>query len=181
MIGFHGELDVIAAIMIDDNTVEIVLDGDLDAQQAYTVSVISLQTEAGFVFSDSINVIYMQSGSSSEIEFDAFLRGENEIPSVSTTAMGTGTFLLTINGLEYDITLENMSSTEITGAHFHRGSASTEGSIVETIHFNGLRASGTWTDLTSEERANLLDGNIYVNVHTNAYPDGEIRGQVSVQ
>jgi hypothetical protein len=37
---------------------------------------------------------------------------------------------------------------------------------------------GTWANLTAEQRNWLLDGQIYVNVHTATYPNGEIRGQV---
>ena len=55
---------------------------------------------------------------------------------------------------------------------------------MRTISFNGNTASGAWrtTDrnqpLTSELIGDLLSGNIYVNIHTEANPSGEIRGQV---
>ncbi len=35
------------------------------------------------------------------------------------------------------------------------------------------------TTLTPAQEQDLLDGNIYFNIHTQANPKGEIRGQVS--
>ena len=34
-------------------------------------------------------------------------------------------------------------------------------------------------DITAEQIAELEDGKYYVNVHTEEYPDGEIRGQLA--
>jgi hypothetical protein len=33
--------------------------------------------------------------------------------------------------------------------------------------------------LTSQEEADLKNGLYYVNIHSDAYPDGEIRGQLA--
>jgi hypothetical protein len=37
---------------------------------------------------------------------------------------------------------------------------------------------GTTRVLTSQEEADLLSGNWYLNLHSNTYPGGEIRGQL---
>ena len=48
-------------------------------------------------------------------------------------------------------------------------------------HWQGVFISGeqggVYSDFLETETA-LYDGNLYVDVHTNAYPDGEIRGQI---
>ncbi len=103
------------------------------------------------------------------------------MPANGSAATGTGSFTLTPSGLQYDITLRNISGAVISMAHFHHGDVGVSGPVLEPISFNAatLRATGTWTDLTAEERDLLLAGDVYVNVHTNAYPNGEIRGQVN--
>lgn len=174
--GFDGDVDIDSVGMVDDNVVEIVLDEPLTGQDLYTVTVTNLETSGGATFTTSTPFVY----AASNVAFSTTLSGANETPAVSTAATGTGTFTLTSAGLQYDITLRNLSGSAITGAHFHRGDVGVAGPVVEPIVFNTatLRATGTWTDLTAEERSLLLDGDIYVNVHTVARPDGEIRGQV---
>lgn len=174
--GFDGDIDIDSVGMVDDNVVEIVLDEALSSQDLYTVTVTNLETSGGATFTTSTPFVY----GTTNVTFTTSLSGASEVPAVSTSATGTGSFTLTSSGLQYDITLRNLSGSTITGAHFHRGDVGVSGPVVEPIVFNTatLRASGTWTDLTAEERSLLLDGDIYVNVHTVGRPDGEIRGQV---
>jgi len=84
-------------------------------------------------------------------------------------------FTVTVEGLEF------------TAAHFHDGAVGVNGGVVRAItgDFVGNTASGTWTrtgvpSLTAKLIANLLAGNIYVNIHTAANGGGEIRGQVNL-
>ncbi len=174
--GFDGDIDIDSVGMTDDNVVEIVLGEPLTGQDVYTVTVTNLLDADNDSFTDDITFVY----SPSNISFTAALNGLSEVPLVVTTATGTGSFTLTPAGLQYDITLRNISGSLITGAHFHPGAPGAEGGVLEPISFNTttLRATGTWTDLTAQERSLLLDEDIYVNVHTVANPDGEIRGQI---
>lgn len=110
----------------------------------------------------------------SQTHFTATLTGSQENPAAATDARGTGVFLLTEEGLEF------------TAAHFHNGATGANGGVVRDIggNFSGNTASGIWrsTDaqaLTSDLMAELMLGNIYVNVHTPENPPGEIRGQLS--
>ncbi|MCO6477817.1 MAG: CHRD domain-containing protein [Phaeodactylibacter sp.] len=114
--------------------------------------------------------------------FTARLTGNQENPAVTTEATGTGTFMLTDEGLEYNITVEGL---DIAAAHFHNNAIGANGGVVRDLggDFNGNTASGAWTStdaqpLTGELIKALLAGNLYVNVHTAANPGGEIRGQV---
>jgi len=172
--GLNGTLRIGLATLVETDSVELVLDEAMRNGEEYTVTVTSLRTMAGATFSDKENTIYLETN----IGFKASLSGTNEVPAVSTATSGTGTFTLTKEGLQYDITLRNFNVGSITASHFHRGSVSMNGPVLEPITITGLRTTGIWTNLTAEERVNLLDGNVYVNVHTNSYPDGEIRGQV---
>ena len=119
----------------------------------------------------------------SQTHFTATLTGSQENPAATTDARGTGVFLLTGEGLEFTITVEGL---EFTAAHFHNGATGANGGVVRNIggDFSGNTASGIWrsTDaqaLTSDLMAELMLGNIYVNVHTPENPSGEIRGQLS--
>lgn len=66
-----------------------------------------------------------------------------------------------------------------TAAHFH-GPASAGENAPPVVPIQGDLASpieGSAT-LTEEQATQLLDGMWYLNIHTEQYPDGEIRGQV---
>jgi hypothetical protein len=166
-----------AGLLSDRRTVELELFETLRPQAAYTVNVIDMLTLNGSLFSANGTMI----DDASSVAFSALLTGVQEVPSVNTTATGTGTFSLTASGLAYTITLKNLSGSSFTGAHFHSGAAGINGPIIQSISFTGNTASGTWTNLSSEHRNALLQGNVYVNVHTAAYANGEIRGQMLKQ
>ncbi len=116
--------------------------------------------------------------------FTATLTGDQENPAVTTSATGTGSFTFTNAGLEFNLTVEGLT---FTAAHFHNGATGVNGGVVRTItnDFTGNTASGIWTSidpepLTPELIAELLAGNLYINIHTAAFGGGEIRGQVNL-
>jgi|GEM_PF-6673697 len=122
---------------------------------------------------------------SEDITLYADLSGDQEVPPVDTDAKGSGTFLLSGDGksLKYHIIYENLSSP-FTGAHFHKARAGSPGPVVRPIDFDGNSASGAWTQtddqpLTPSLVADLLGcADLYVNIHSADYPDGELRGQI---
>ena len=120
----------------------------------------------------------------SQTHFTATLTGDQENPAVTTSATGTGSFTLTDTGLEFSVTVEGLT---FTAAHFHNGAIGVDGGVVRPItdDFTGNTASGIWTStdpdpLTPELIADLLAGNLYLNIHTTANPGGELRGQVNL-
>lgn len=108
--------------------------------------------------------------------------GAYEVPQVVTS--GFGVALLFINPSARTAVYAGFwqgLSGPATMAHFHRGSVGQNGPVLEPITLiEGVGAIGVWADLTQEELNDLANGNIYMNVHTEANPDGEIRGQVQV-
>lgn len=168
-----------AYLLSDNKSVELVLSESLRPQRTYTVSVQQMTTQQGVQFNDSGTAMYAGgSGSGGSVVFSTVLSGAKEVPTTISTAMGTGTFMLTSTGLQYDITVKNLSGS-ITGAHFHQGASGVSGPVIMAITFTGNHAVGTWNNLTLDQRNWLLDGNVYVNVHTATYPNGEIRGQLN--
>jgi hypothetical protein len=117
--------------------------------------------------------------------FTATLTAAAEVPPASSLGTGTGTF--TLNAAETELTFM-ITATGLTGeviaAHFHRGGPDVAGPIVfdisNSIVSSGgqVTANGTWP-LSSADRDALLAGDIYVNLHTIQFPNGEIRGQLS--
>lgn len=117
------------------------------------------------------------------ISFDAVLNGDQEVPAVSTNAMGVSSIKLnaTMDTLVYDVVFNGLSGTP-TGAHIHLGKRGENGLVLYDLMPNllGNRISGSVTGFTLEDvfLSNLLQGNFYINIHTAANPSGEIRGQV---
>ncbi|HET6242889.1 MAG: CHRD domain-containing protein [Bacteroidetes bacterium] len=117
---------------------------------------------------------------------DAMLDGAQEVPSVTTNAMGVASVKLnaTMDTLWYDVVADGDElSGAITGAHFHSAAPGVAGgveiNITDSINGNRIkgRVTGT-TTLTTAVINKFLTGNMYLNLHTAANPNGEIRGQV---
>lgn len=90
---------------------------------------------------------------------------------------GFGVFVLNAEEtqLSYHITFTGLLGTE-TGAHFHRGAFGVNGPVVHGLAL-GSPKIGVW-NLTAGDVADLKAYRLYVNIHSNLYPAGEIRGQV---
>jgi hypothetical protein len=132
--------------------------------------------------------------------FVAQLKGANEVPPVATRAVGVAKFKLSKDGnsISYKLNVANIEN--VTQAHIHLAPAGANGGVVVWLYpsgppaqlipgrFQGTLATGTITaanlvgglaggsmdDLLAHMRA----GGAYVNVHTSAFPGGEIRGQI---
>ena len=110
--------------------------------------------------------------------------GDQEVGPVTTTGSGTlsGTFDANTNTLQYTVNWTNLSGAA-TAAHFHGPAAAgvTSGVVIPfTINNNGNSGSATGTaNVTDLQKADLIAGKWYWNVHTVAHGGGEIRGQVT--
>ncbi len=115
----------------------------------------------------------------------ASLDGSQEVPPVETDGTGTATitFDSDTNELSWEIEFSGLSGPA-TGAHFHGPAAegANAGVQVNIGDVSGLSSpmSGS-AELTAEQASTLLDGQMYINIHTEQNPDGEIRGQASCE
>ena len=113
----------------------------------------------------------------------ARINGAQEVPAVTTNAVGVAAFSLnpTRDTMCVNITVSGLSGV-IAGAHVHSGAAGVNGPVIFDltgfIISNSISAAITGDDLTPELLSNYLKGLMYVNVHTAANPNGEIRGQI---
>ncbi len=119
-----------------------------------------------------------------QVAFDGWLNGAQEVPAVTTNATGVSQFSLSsdFTSISYSVQVEGLSGS-IMGAHLHEGAAGTNGPVVVDLTGDviGNTISGTITGaaLTPALIVELLEGNIYLNVHTSANMGGEIRAQVN--
>ena len=116
----------------------------------------------------------------------ARLSGDQETPAVSTNAQGVAGFTLneTRDTLFVQAAFSGLSGA-ITGAHVHEGAVGVAGSIITSLvpMVRGNRLSGflTGADITPAKLAKYLRGQYYINIHTAANGNGEIRGQIRLE
>jgi len=113
------------------------------------------------------------------IHFAATLTGAEEVPANSTG--GKGELSAELETVEHVLTYR-ASYTGLTGAatmaHFHGPAApGANGPPVVVVKDPSSPIGGT-AILNDAQQAALLAGKWYFNVHTQANPGGEIRGQV---
>ena len=113
----------------------------------------------------------------------ARLAGSSEVPAVTSDASGMVEASLDSDSqvLTWKITYSGLSGAA-TAAHFH-GPAMAGQNAGVVVPIPGSLASpmtGSAT-LTPSQAAELTAGKWYVNLHTAAHPNGEVRGQVSVR
>lgn len=130
--------------------------------------------------------------------FTASLSSGKVLPPTGSSATGTATFTLSSDGntLHYVLTVNSLNN--IIAAHIHLATASQNGSVIVPL-FTGPAKTGSFSgtlvegDITAANLAGSLAGHplsdliddiknsmCYVNVHTTAFPAGEIRGQIQV-
>ena len=110
----------------------------------------------------------------------ATLDGAQQVPPVESPGTGMAEITYDTETKMLEWTVEYSGLTEApTAGHFHGPAAAGETAGV-AVPFEGDLASpieGSAT-LTAEQETELLAGRYYINLHTPAHPDGEIRGQV---
>jgi hypothetical protein len=139
--------------------------------------------------------------------YNAHLKGANEVPVRDTRATGNAVFKLSGDGSALDYRLIVANINNVVAAHIHIGPPEVNGPVVAFLYGpaapgggreSGVLSTGTITaanlvgPLAGQPLSALVEaieaGNTYVNVHTNDgqaptdqgpgdFPGGEIRGQ----
>ena len=115
--------------------------------------------------------------SAETLKFKADLKGSSEVPANDSAGQGMGDITLdtATKKLTWTVTSSGLSG-EPTAAHFHGPAAAGE-NAGPVVDISKAIASGS-AEITDQHLADLQSGKWYLNVHTEKFPDGEIRGQV---
>ena len=106
------------------------------------------------------------------------LSGSNEVPPVTTSASGKGSVKVaadkTVSG---SVTTKGLTAT---AAHIHEGEMGKNGPVVIALTKSG---DDKWVvpdgaKFSDAQYESYKAGKLYVNVHSAAHKDGEIRGQL---
>ena len=154
--------------------------------EAFTFAVIILFTSLGAAADQSAG----------ERSFKAELSGNEEVPPVTTEAVGTGTFQISEgeNIMTYKFIISHIKG--ITGAFLCKGKKGENGAIVLDLFREPKKEDISGTFLAEgkiepyllfgplqggsvESLIRLMEtGEVYINILTRKHPDGEIRGQI---
>ncbi|MGZ9275232.1 MAG: CHRD domain-containing protein [Nitrospira sp.] len=142
--------------------------------------------------------------------FSTTLSGDQEVPPVNSAATGSASLILNdaqdrleisiqFTGLDLDGNQTPQPDDDVTVAHIHRAPAGSNGPVVfgfigpdndqndelvtdpvaGTISSGWDLNEGNNTTLAAE-LPNLFDGDLYVNIHSAEFLNGEIRGQIAL-
>lgn len=114
------------------------------------------------------------------VTYTTTLSGAKETAPNASTATGTATLVFNTTTKTFTITVLHSIAAPTMG-HIHKGAAGTNGSVVYPFTTLASPISYTSAALTAEQEADLNAGLLYVNLHTAAFPGGEIRGNLVKQ
>lgn len=151
----------------------------------------------------SLTVLVVTSPShiyASETKYKAKLVGVSVVPPVNTTAAGRGVIFIDNDWLWWKLNVTGISDP--TMAHIHLGKKGLNGPMVadlfksaefenttermiitgniSTSDLQGPLKGKNFTDVESAIKAHKTIG-LHIDLHTNNYPDGELRGTILIQ
>jgi len=115
------------------------------------------------------------------MKMTATIDGAQEVPPVETSGKGTAELTFDTESKMLEWTVEYSGLTGPATAGHHHGPAAPGENAGVQVPFEGplespIKGSATLTDA---QVADLSAGKLYVNLHTAANPNGEIRGQIT--
>ena len=140
----------------------------------------------------------LQLSAENSVNFRVTLSGDNEVPPVMTDTTGTAIFHVDRTWTEIRFKLDVRDAEKVlgaAGAHLHCAPAGVNGPVVVFLagmtppgYDGDIQLRGTLNDdsilnpACGENIAELVDamlnGDVYVNVHSSLVPSGVVRGQV---
>lgn len=132
--------------------------------------------------------------------FSTFLFGSNEVPAVRSRAIGLTQASLVENGEKLNLLAAIARlprRVDITMAHLHLGAEGENGPVIANLlgdseFSNGRRIRRLSSDIEGSDLvgpllgqpldaliAAIQEGRVYVNIHTDRNPSGELRGQLT--
>jgi hypothetical protein len=106
------------------------------------------------------------------------LSAQNEVPPAASTATGSGSVTVGSDcAVSANISVSGMTAT---AAHIHEGRAGANGPVLVPLTKSGDNAfvAAPGAKMTEAQCASYRAGNTYVNVHSDKFKGGEVRGQL---
>jgi len=111
--------------------------------------------------------------------FVATLKGSNEVPPILSKFEGKGSFQLDYESKELKYQISH-NVKDATAAHIHGPATTTQNGDV-LVTFDSPKSTIKGTHILTEQHFEFLrSGLLYVNIHTEANANGEIRGQILI-
>ena len=115
-----------------------------------------------------------------QIVYAVAASGAQEVPAVTSAATGSvyAVYNRTTKALAYTINFTGVVPRATGGMHFHKGAVGANGGVESGIdgpYVTGMKGVAT---LTAAQEVDLFAGLWYFNLHSAAFPGGEIRGQL---
>lgn len=132
-------------------------------------------------------VVAILSSNAAQAEMYAFtdvaLTPEQQSPPAQSDGKGwlNAIYDSTTKTLTYVVNWQLKSGNIVSAAHFHGpGAIGTNAGVQITVTLSGINAgkTGGSVTLSASQEADLLAGKWYFNIHSLAFPSGEIRGQL---
>ena len=110
-------------------------------------------------------------------KMDVKLSGDQEVPPVKSNGAGSGTITINDDGtVSGSVTATGFTPT---AAHIHHAAAGKNGPVIVPFTKEGDKFSApAGAKLTADQVKAYKAGELYVNVHSAAYPGGEVRAQL---
>lgn len=140
-----------------------------------------MKSRSVFLTASIATILATTAASAEEYILTADLRGSNEIPGPGD-ADGSGSADITLDTeklrLCYAVSVANITTP--TAAHIHAGAAGVSGAPVVTLDTPKKGTAKNCLDLTKEVATAIATnpGSYYVNVHSEEFPAGAVRGQL---
>jgi CHRD domain len=133
----------------------------------------------------SLSLALAGAASATTFGYVAHLSGLNEVPPNGSPGSGTAfvTYDDVTNTITTSITFSGLVGTT-TASHFHGpATTSTNAPVIHGFAATPLGVTSgsygdVWTTATATQVGWLQTQQLYVNIHSQVYPGGEIRGQV---
>jgi hypothetical protein len=125
----------------------------------------------------ALSILLLASATHGQVRYGSFpLSGSEAVPSNGSVNTGTATCSLDLgtNVLSWNISYTGIAAT---AAHFHGNALPGQVAGVQ-LNIGTANPAVNSAAIFAADSADILNGLWYVNIHSGAFPGGEIRGQV---
>src|SRR5215831_2879473 len=135
-------------------------------------------TKLGMALAITVTGSVLALGTASAVDVKLTLTGDQEVPPVNSPAVASGTIAINDNAAVSGGIVT--TGIKATAAHIHEAPAGKNGPVIVPLEKKSDRefVVPAGTKLSEAQMRAFKAGDLYVNVHSDAHKDGEIRAQL---